>query len=174
MKTSKLAFIFFAALVMVFVSFKPDTVKLNTSHLFKIERSKDANPIFYEVNTDKSNNLNVDNPVNVYWIKHTDDGRIEPLTWIQKKYAYGLKFLRVNENETTFQFVSYDKKTFTLKRNKEGNYKVYSLIGNKLVEVNRIFVQIDGGTFWFPKISRVELHAKDVLSGQITKEIINP
>jgi hypothetical protein len=42
------------------------------------------------------------------------------------------------------------------------------------VQVERIFIQIDGGTFWLPKISSVELHAKDAKTGNTILETINP
>jgi len=34
--------------------------------------------------------------------------------------------------------------------------KFFTQINNKNIEVNRIFIQIYGGAFWFSKTSRVE------------------
>lgn len=160
----------------VFLSFR--TVNLNSSainsHLFKIGRSKDANEIFYDINVTQSGKLNIENPVQVYWIKYADKGQKESLTWIQDNYAYGLKFLKATESEAKFQFVSYDKRTFLVQKDQDGVFKVFTLSKKKLVAVNRIFIQIDGGTFWFPKISKVELHATDAATGEEKVEIIIP
>lgn len=144
------------------------------SHLFKIARSKDANEIFYDINVTQSGKLNIENPVQVYWIKYADKGQKESLTWIQDNYAYGLKFLKATENEAKFQFVSYDKRTFLVQKDQDGVFKVFTLSEKKLVAVNRIFIQIDGGTFWFPKISKVELHATDAATEEEKVEIIIP
>lgn len=142
--------------------------------LFKIARSKDANEIFYAARVTDKHQLDVSNPVDVYWIKHTDGNIRESLTWIQRKYAYGLKFIKVKESEVVFQFVSYNKRDFTLKRDQTGVFKVFTSSQGKEVQVDRIFIQIDGGTFWLPKISRVELHAKDAKTGNNLLETINP
>lgn len=140
--------------------------------LFKIERSKDSNQIFYTVNTDELGNL-ATKPITIYWIKNTKKGRIEPLTWIQKKYAYGLKYLSSGNDYAVFQFVSYNKKNFTLKRVND-EFKVFTKCKDSWAEVNKIYVQIDGGTFWFPNVSTVKIYANDMVSGKEIVEEINP
>lgn len=145
----------------------------NSNLLFKIERSKDANQVLYVVNTNDSNQLNEEKPITIYWIKNTKKGKIESLTWIQRKYAYGLKYSHTCDKYATFNFVSYDKMFFTLKKIKD-QYKVYTMIDKKLAEVERIFVQIDGGTFWFPDVTEVKIFAKEVKNGNEVIKIINP
>ena len=143
-----------------------------TNYLFKIERSKDNNQIFYTVNTDAAGKLK-EKPITVFWIKNTKKGRVEPLTWIQKKYAYGLSYKHCCEDCATFQFVSYDKLNFLLKK-EEKEYKVYTKKENKILEVQRIFVQIDGGTFWLPNVTEIKLYAQELKSGKEIVETIIP
>lgn len=164
----------FLIAVVVLSSFASKIASNKSYHLFKIERSKDANEIFYDVNLDSKSNLDLDNPISIYWIKKTENGKIEPLTWIQKNYAYGIEFLNKSKDQAEFQFVSYNKRQFQIKKDNNGNFKVYTLSNKRTVIVNRIFIQIDGGTFWFPKISRVELHAQDIQTNEKSIEIINP
>lgn len=163
-------------LCLFFTSFAVNNI--NTSKhkysLFKIERSKDSNEIIYDINITPSGNLNLTNPVNIYWIKHSRNHKITPLTWIQKKFAYGLKFLSKNESEVKFRFVSYRKRDFVIKKNTKGDYQVFTNSYNKEVSVSRIYIQIDGGTFWVPKITKVELYVTDAITGESTIEIINP
>ena len=74
------------------LGFTSNYSKKNTTssvNLFKIERSKDNNQIFYDLNIDSTGVLNRKNPIHVYWLKNTEGGITKPLTWIQKKYAYG-------------------------------------------------------------------------------------
>ena len=108
--------------------------------LFKIERSKDNNQIFYDVNIDESGNFKPENPINIYWIKNTEGGRVKPLTWIQKKYAYGLKFLKIDPDYVTFRFVSTKKMHFILKKTKDNHFEVYSKYKGQILNIKRIFI----------------------------------
>lgn len=142
--------------------------------LFKIGRTKDANEIFYTINLSKNGNLDSENPISVFWLKKTNGNKTEPLTWVQKKYAYGLKIIEKSEESAIFQFVSYNKRTFELKKNREGKFKVYTLSGDKLVEVNQIYIHLDGGSFWFPIISQVDLISNNPLTKEKVIETIKP
>ncbi|MGB0882645.1 MAG: DUF4833 domain-containing protein [Vicingaceae bacterium] len=142
--------------------------------LFKIERSKDNNQIFYDVNLNSEGMFDSENPINIYWIRNTEGGKVKPLTWIQKKYAYGLKFLKISDDYATFRFVSSKQMYFTLKRNNNNHFEVYSKYKDQILNINRIFIQIDGGTFWFPNITAVEVYAKNIKTGEDVIEIITP
>ncbi len=140
--------------------------------LFKVGRTKDANEILYDINLSSNGNLNIDNPISIYWIKKTKGGTTEPLTSIQTKFAYGVDYLSKNERSAVFQFVSYNKRTFTLKKDNKGVFRVFTFLKNKEVIVNRIFVHIVGGSFWFPTVPKVELHATDLITGIEFTEVI--
>lgn len=146
--------------------------------LFEINRSKDADFIKYDLNLDASGKPSVSQPITVYWIRRTKNEHKEPLTWIQNKYAYGIKYLNEKGGENycsdsiCFQFVSYAEKTFTLKKGNNELYKVFTIIESKEIEVRGIFVQIDGGSFWFPTISRVDLLGIDLKNGDLIVESI--
>lgn len=161
---------------ILFFAFKQSNIgDSNTlTSLFKIERSKDNNQIFYDVNLNKSGDFDKNNPINIYWIKNTEGGKVKPLTWIQKKYAYGLKFLNINDDFVSFRFVSSKHMYFTLTKTKDSNYQVFTKYKNQLLNVKRIYIKIDGGTFWFPNITAVEVYAKNMETGKEVIEIITP
>lgn len=166
----------FLAVFLVFglVSGASDLGNSNRNSLFKIGRSKDANEIFYAVRTTGNGSLDLKEPIKIFWIKYTENNEIEQLTMVQQKFAYGLKFLKVTSEKAEFQFVSYSKRTLSLRKNNDGNYGVFTEVEGKEVELERVFIQIDDGTFWFPKISRVEVHAKKVEAGELFVEVIRP
>lgn len=172
----KRTYILFPTLLVLLTSFITVNNKdVDTKpHLFKIERSKDANEIFYDINLEKTGTLSITEPIYPYWRRQTEGGEIKPLTWIQQHYAYGLEYIYSSENYAKFHFVSYKKRDFVLKKDSSGDFKVFTQLNNKEVEVNRIFIQIDGGTFWFPKISKVELHTNDPVTNKNIVEIIKP
>jgi len=162
---------FALTLGLVFVSFNSPNP---TSNLFSIGRSKDANEIFYSINLDKYNKLNIEEPIKVYWLKKTENNTFEPLTWIQKKFAYGIVYLTKSDYYATFRFAAYDKRVFELKKNKDNKFKVFTISENKEVEVNKIYIYITGGTFWIPEIPKVELFATITGTDKKIKETIIP
>ncbi|PKP47920.1 MAG: DUF4833 domain-containing protein [Bacteroidetes bacterium HGW-Bacteroidetes-12] len=157
-----------------FYSFKNSASKSDGSSLFKIERSKDGNQIFYNAHTVSENKLDIENPITIFWIRKTEGGAIKPLTWIQQRYAYGLHYTKISETSAQFHFVSYDKRSFTLKKDKKDCFRVFTNLNNNEVLVEKIFIQIDGGSFWIPKISHVKLYTKEQATGKEMIEIIKP
>jgi hypothetical protein len=153
------------------------TPEKESQTLFRIARSKDPNEIWYALNLDQNGFLNTANPVKPFWVKQTASRKIEPLTWIQTHYAYGIKVLD-SENrksgEWQFQFVSYKKRTFTLRQTDGNQFKVYTNLDNLEIEVIRIFIQIEGGSFWVPSIPFVKLIGIVPESGEEITETIIP
>jgi hypothetical protein len=98
----------------------------------------------------------------------------EPLTWIQKNYAYGIKYLYVNDSEVCFQFVSYSKRNLYLRKDEHGFYHVYTYSSGRLLRVEKVYIQIDGGNFWLPKISHVDLYALEEKTKNKIVEVIIP
>ncbi|MFP4366590.1 MAG: DUF4833 domain-containing protein [Bacteroidales bacterium] len=143
-------------------------------NLFQISRSRDADIICYDVSLEADGTLNVDSPVNIYWVRKMKGSVHEPLTWIQNRYSYGINILETSVDHAKFRFVSFDSKDFRLKRSDEGRFKVYTSMDNNTVIVERIFVQFDGGTFLSPGISEVILYGWDVESGVLLTEDIRP
>jgi hypothetical protein len=144
--------------------------------LFYVQRTLNTNTIVYEVNYNKDSTLSAKDPVHIYWIHYASDGGIKDLSYIQRRYAYGLDVKMVDSVKLLFKvnFVSYKKRDIFLVRS--GSWKIYKacmLLHNKLSYIQRIFVQIDGGTFWVPRITYVEIIGTDITSGKpVTEKII--
>jgi len=145
--------------------------------LFYIQRSINISTIIYELNVNEEGELNAAEPVKIYWKNYATDNSTEPLNYIQKKYAYGIdiKIIDVKKNTVSFNFVSYQKKTiYLIKSPIDGRYKAYCNIAGKFVVLNKIFIQLNGGTFWFPKIKFIEVSGKDTASNEDVSEKIIP
>jgi hypothetical protein len=97
----------------------------------------------------------------------------EPLTWIQSRLAYGIRYLKVSEEEVEFQFVSYKKRKLLLKQTGDG-YSVFMKLINRLMELQKVFVQIDGGSFMLPKIPYVKLYGINPQTDKKIQETIIP
>lgn len=143
--------------------------------LFYVQRSLNKNTIIYSLNTDAKGSLNELEPIKSYWVNYSGKSDIEPLNFIQKKYAYGLEVQLLDKEKKNycFNFVSYKKQLLYLIKSPDKIYHVYSYFNGKFVIVNRIYVHIEGGSFWTPKVKYIEVLAKDPSKNEeITEKII--
>lgn len=140
--------------------------KTGPKQLFYLQRSTNSNTIICDLNTDAKGQVIKDNPVHVYWIRYDEGGDKKELSYIQQTFAYGIKHELMPSGVYKLHFVSYKKQVFYLKRSpKDNQYKVYFLRNNKEFLLQKLFVQIDGGTFWVPNVVYMELIGKDEYSG---------
>jgi hypothetical protein len=137
----------------------------NISRLFYVQRSPNANTIIYELN-EQNGELDPDNPIHVYWIRYGDKGQKEELSYIQRKFAYGLVTKQLGNNRYDVRFVSYKKFQLLLMKANDGKYHIFANIEQKQMILNRIFIKIEGGTFWLPNILYVELKGTDPVTGR--------
>lgn len=185
MKITKAIFLF--AILIITASFRTEIINSENNEypkpegvenmLFYVQRTINANTIVYTLNQDAEGNLNEKEPIKAYWIKYTQGGKEDPLTYVQKNYAYGVKstLLDKESKSYSFQFVSYHKKQFYLIKSPADNkYHVYGYVNDKLTILNKILVKIDGGTFWVPNVKHVEVKAFDPIASKEETEIIKP
>lgn len=143
--------------------------------IFQIARSKDAKTIHYQIQLTPEGTIDVADPVKIFWeIDQNNRIKTENLTWIQNKYAYGIQILSISPDSLSFHFVSYDKKIIRVKKNSSGEFVAQVTCNSSNMTLEKIFIQIDGGTFWVPKISSVRLEGKDIHSGKPKTELIQP
>ena len=143
--------------------------------LFEITRNKDEHKIIYYLNQDKIGNLDLKEPIGAYWRRMDESGRTSrSLNMLERKYAYGMKFLETKSEFARFRFVSYDKREFILKRILRDGFAVFTDIDGKELKIQNIHLHLDGGTFWFPKITSIELRGHDQFGEDVIKVIQEP
>ncbi|OKS86785.1 DUF4833 domain-containing protein [Mucilaginibacter polytrichastri] len=142
------------------------TLPGTVSRVFYVQRDPNVNTIVYELNMDKDGQLNDDEPVHPYWIRYNEKGQREELSYIQRKFAYGLTQKPLGNGRYDIRFVSYKKYPLTLMKAADGKYHIYATIAQKQVILNRIFVKIEGGSFWLPNVVYVEVKGSDPATGQ--------
>lgn len=151
-------------------------VPKNIQHmLFYVQRTPNINTVVYELNLDEKGQLNKSNPVHVFWIRYAEEGQREELSFIQRFYAYGLKTKDLGNNKYELRFVSYKKIPFYLYRSAIDNqFRAHATLAKKEVLLKKIFLQIEGGTFWFPNVVYIEFTGIDPVTGQEIIERIKP
>lgn len=149
--------------------------KPTAKQLFYLQRTTNSNTIICDLNTDAKGQVLKDNPVHVFWIRYDEGGEKKELSYIQETFAYGIKHDLLPNGVYKLHFVSYKKQVFFLKRSlKDNQYKVYFLLNNKEFVLQKLFVKIEGGTFWVPNVIYMELIGKDEYTGTVISYKFKP
>ena len=56
----------------------------------------------------------------------------------------------------------------------DGKYHIFAVVAQKQLIINRIFVNIAGGTFWLPNVTSVEVKGSDPITGREIVEHFKP
>ncbi|WP_423148327.1 DUF4833 domain-containing protein [Rubrolithibacter danxiaensis] len=151
-----------------------DTVSLpspkGNNLLFYLQRDPDANTVIYELNYRKDGTPHPSIPVKGSWIRYSENGQHKDLNAIERKFAYGIQSKAIADNEYEIKLVSYKKQPMYLKRTETGKYVIYTNINKQELLLKRVFVRVNGGSFWFPKVEYIELAGIETSSG---KEVIH-
>ena len=143
----------------------------NGNQLFFLQRTPNTNTIVCELNY-KDGVIDKEYPIHVFWIRFQEKGQKEGLSFIQRKFAYGINSKEIGENKFELNFVSYKKHKMYLMAATDNQYHVYTAINNKQAILTRIFIAMKGGSFWSPNIEYVELTGIDPGTSLPVKERI--
>jgi phosphatidylglycerophosphate synthase len=147
----------------------------NANQLFYLQRTANTNTIICELNSNANGGLNENDPVHVYWIRYTEGGMKKELNYIQRNFAYGIKSESQGAGNYVLRFVSYKKLPLLLMRSpKDNKYHVFATINQRQAQLSRIFVKVDGGTFWSPNVVYMEMKGVDPITGKEVVERIKP
>ena len=149
--------------------------KGNSKQLFYLQRTANTNTIVCELKYNKNGELDEDDPVHVFWIRYPEGGQKKELSYIQRVFAYGIKSQLLGKDSYKLHFVSYKKRPMYLMRSpKDNQFKVYATINNQQAVLSRIFIKVDGGTFWSPNVVYMEMKGIDEQSGKELMQRFKP
>jgi len=162
--------LFFALMGAPSKSFSKD---LESRHLFKIERSKNANIVQYDVQLTPDGKLDPKEPVIAYWVRLAEDGRRRDLSFIQKRWAYGFETKHdAKGNFTTMKMVAKIGRKIRVYE-VGGVYRGEIRICGQPAFIEKVFItSIERG--FFPKVESIELYGKDAKTGEDRYEKIRP
>ena len=150
----------------------PDDSHQVQEHLFKIERNTDLHQIHYKIRKSLKGDLDKEDPVYIYWIRVDKGTRKQELNFMEKKFAYGLNFYNMKDTQADFKFVSFEKRSFSIRRNSKGIYRVYTWSNSKYIELSKLYLRITGGSMMVPKITDITIHGIEVKSGLVVREVV--
>lgn len=139
--------------------------------LFYIQRDPNVNTAIYAINYQENGKIDKSNPIKAYWVRYAEKGEKKDLSYIQRKFAYGIESKSLDNEEFELQFVSYKKLPLTLKKiGSDQKYHVFVSVNQKRIQVEKIFVRIEGGSFWLPNVKYAEVTGIDASSNKIITE----
>jgi len=144
-----------------------------TQHLFKIERSKNANIVQYDVQKKADGKLDPKKPVVAYWVRLAKDGQKEDLKWIEKQFAYGFKAkYNAKMNTADIDMVAKINRKINVQE-VQGEYRAETIIDGQPAYLEKIFISSKGKGM-STEVIYMELFGKDVQTGEDRYEKFEP
>lgn len=148
------------------------TPKGIANQLFYLQRDPNLNTLIYELNI-QDGIVDRDEPVIGYWIRYGEGGKKQDMSYVQKKFAYGVHAKELGKDHFELRFVSHKKLALYLQRSEaDKKFHVTVTVNNKKLVLDRIFVRIEGGSFWLPNVRYVELRGFNQESNAVITERI--
>eukprot|EP01137_Pigoraptor_chileana_P007356 Opistho-2@52830 len=76
------------------------------NQLFYIQRDPNTNTVICQLNVDSNGKLNTKNPINVFWMRYADQGEKKELSFIQRKFAYGIETKNLGNGQYELKFAA--------------------------------------------------------------------
>lgn len=153
---------------------KPTGIK---NMLFYIQRSMNINTIIYELNISETGILNAEEPIKYYYINYAKHSEIEPVSDMQKKYAYGINVKETNKEKPTYSFTFNSIKNrefYLLQSAKDKKYHVFCHINKELAVLNKVFISMENNFIGFPSVYKIELFGTGVTNNYDITEAFKP
>jgi hypothetical protein len=134
-------------------------------HLFKIERSKNANIIQYDAQVGPDGKLVKKEPVVGYWIRLAEQGQVQELSWVQRTFAFGFdaKLDRNRERAELDMAADFGRPIIVI-RNRDV-YRATAPIDGSLSYLEKIFIQASGKGMSIT-VEYIELYGEDMETGE--------
>jgi len=136
-------------------------VPAEKDQLFYLQRDPNPNTIVYSINL-KDGKPDGGHPVKIHWIRYTEGGKRTGLSLIQRTMAYGVHHTMISDHEFDIRIQAYKNLPIHIRLNQQSKkYQASIRIENKEIVLERIFVRINGGSFFKPKVEYIEISGYD-------------
>jgi hypothetical protein len=143
--------------------------------LFYIQHSTSPNTVVYTAHIDESGTFDREQPIDVYWRRFTSGGTRTPLTFLERVFAYGVKVhSQSSENNTiTANIVSYPQRVIKIDFDDQAKPRATIEMGSHHAKLVYVYLDVDESKF-LPSIRHVDVFGRDVESGRVLHEVIEP
>lgn len=144
-------------------------VTIPKEHVFVFERSTNTNYVCYDINL-QDGALCVKQPLNSYWVLG-DNTRMEGLTFLDRKMAYGIKVISTGKNEANVHLTAYKDLSIRICKHKGKWVAITKLHGHEMV-IQKMFAQMKPPLS--VKCEYVDIIGTDIETGEKLQERITP
>ena len=175
--------LFFLPLFFIFWLQNPDKINLlfneskyksnkNNQTIFVIERNKNKNTIYYDVNILQNGKIDQENPIDAYYIHYASDNKRAELNLIERKLAYGYSIDNAGENSFYIHLKAYKERKILLIQDYQNNVFGIMKINGKNAILKKIYVFAKPDLY--TSVVYIELFGEDCKSKKsIYEKIIN-
>jgi hypothetical protein len=151
----------------------PDPGSACGDELFRIERSKNANVIVYELRRGADGAIDRAEPVRASWIMLASHGEREDLNLLERTLAYGFEVEAASPGPGWILRLKAEKKRPLAVREVAGCFRAMATIGGRDGALKRIYVKADDRTL-IPTVAWVDVFGVDPATGAQRYERISP
>ena len=135
------------------------------NQLFYVQRSPNSNTVIYAARLDAQGNLDAREPVEGFWRKFNIDGSRQPLIFIERMLAYGVKV----DSRKAGQPVTFTIAALTLTMDAQHRPQALIQIGSHTVKLAYVYLQVvEGGLM--PSVPSLDIFGTDIASGKAIHE----
>ncbi|HEY2011514.1 MAG TPA: DUF4833 domain-containing protein [Rhizomicrobium sp.] len=140
------------------------------NQLFYIQRSPNSNTVIYAARLDGHGDFDPRQPVEGFWRKFNIDGSRQPLNFIERAMAYGVKFDAIKPGQPiTFRVAALPDRKLTLAMDAQHRPEALLQIGSHTVKVAYVYLQVvEGGLL--PSVPSLDIFGTDISSGKAIHE----
>ena len=140
------------------------------NQLFYIQRSPNSNTVIYAARLDGHGDFDSRQPVEGFWRKFNIDGSRQPLNFIERMMAYGVKLDAVKPGQPiTFRVAALPDRKLTLAMDAQHHPEALLQIGSHTVKMAYVYLQVvEGGLL--PSVPSLDIFGTDISSGKAIHE----
>jgi hypothetical protein len=140
------------------------------NQLFYVQRSPNANTVIYAAKLDAQGNFDSRGPVEAFWRKFNIDGSKQPLNFMERMMAYGVKVNARKAGEPiTFTIASLPQRKLTLGWDAQHHPQATMTIGSRAVKLAYVYLHVvEGGLM--PSVPELDIFGTDLANGKAVHE----
>ena len=140
------------------------------NQLFYIQRSPNANTVIYAARLDGQGNLDKSAPVEAFWRKFNIDGSKQPLNFLERNMAYGVKLEKEKPGQpVSFSIAPLPERKLTVSLDDRHHPQALMQIGSHKVKVAYVYLHVvEGGLM--PQVPELDIFGTDIASGKAIHE----
>lgn len=140
------------------------------NQLFYVQRSPNSNTVIYAAQLDAKGAVRRNDPVEAFWRKFNIDGGKQPLNFIERMMAYGVRADRVKAGAPiTFTIAALPERKLTLTLDASKRPQALIQIGGRAVKLAYVYLHVvEGGLT--PSVPELDIFGTDLASGKAVHE----